>query len=129
MTPPSPDTGDEAAAIAYGARTSILILATAGVIGYAALSALCLWALVADPSFQGNVLFGALFGAYGLWACLKLHRCGRKLSKDGRHLAEAMELHRQFWSHAPFLSLGSFVMLLAILWPAPQAIRIAHIGL
>jgi hypothetical protein len=120
MTPPSHDSGDEAAAIAYGARPSILILATAGLIGYAILTALCLWALVADPSFQGNVLFGALFGAYGLWACLKLHRCGRKLSKDGQHLDEAMELHRQFWTHAPYLSFGSFVILAAILMPGIQ---------
>jgi hypothetical protein len=120
MTPPSHDSGDEAAAIAYGARPSILILATAGLIGYAILTALCLWALVADPSFQGNVLFGALLGAYGLWACLKLHRCGRKLSKDGKHLDEAMELHRQFWTHAPYLSFGSFVILAAILMPGIQ---------
>lgn len=129
MTPPSHDSGDEAAAIAQGARTSILIMASAGLIGYAALTALCLSTLVADQSLHGVVWFGALFGAYGLWVCMKLHRCGRKLSKDGKHLDEAMELHRQFWSHAPFLSLGSFVMLLAILWPGPQAIRIAHISL
>jgi hypothetical protein len=129
MTPPSHDSGDEAAAIAYGARPSILILATAGIIGYAAFNVFCLSILITGPGFHGFALFGALFGAYGSGVCLKLHRCGRKLSKDGRHLAEAMELHRQFWSHAPFLSLGSFVMLLAILWPAPQAIRIAHIGL
>lgn len=115
MTPPSDDSGDEAAAIAQGARTSILIMASAGLIGYAALTALCLSTLLADQSLHGFVWFGALFGAYGLWVFLKLHRCGRKLSKDGQDLDEAMELHRQFWTHAPYLSFGSFVILAAIL--------------
>lgn len=120
MTTPAHDTGDDAAAIAYGARSSILVMATFGVIGYAALTASLVLLLSTDPVFHPFVLVAGLFSAHGLWAFVKLLRCGLKLRPDGLNLAEAMELHRQFWSHAPYVSVGSFIILVATLWPGIQ---------
>lgn len=126
MTTPAHDTCDEAAAIACGARQSILIMATAGLIGYSILTAFFwlgafAWLLIpTDPVFNPLVLAGGVFSVYGLWVFVKLLRCGLKLRPDGLHLDEAMELHRQFWSHAPYVSVSSFVILLPILWPGIQ---------
>lgn len=55
------------------------------------------------------------FALYGAWVFLELYRCAAKLTPDNGRLGEAMELHRQFWTHAPYLSFGSFVILAAIL--------------
>jgi hypothetical protein len=120
MDGPAPSPAPEAAAIAYGARTSILAMAWAGLLGYFILTLLLVALLLGDQELRRFVLAGALYGAYGFWVFLKLHRCGRKLTPDGAQLAEAMELHRQFWNHAPFVSACSIPIAMAIFWPGFQ---------
>ena len=129
MNAPTTQPESEAAAIAYGARPSILVMAWAGLIGFSAILAFALYMAVSGieegTPFTSRLLGGAvstlaLYGAYGFWVFLKLHRCGRKLTPDGAQLAEAMELHRQFWNHAPFVSACSIPIAIAILWPGFQ---------
>lgn len=120
MNAPKTYPESEAAAIAYGARPSILVMAWAGLLGYLALTVLFVLILLSVQELRRFVLAGALYGAYGFWVFLKLHRCGRKLTPDGTQLAEAMELHRQFWNHAPFVSACSIPIAIAILWPGFQ---------
>jgi hypothetical protein len=132
MTSPASQPEPETAAIAYGARTSILVMAWVGLSGFAAILAFALYMAISGieegTPFESRLLVGAvsalgLYGTYGIWVFLKLRRCGRKLTPDGEQLAEAMELHRQFWVHAPFVSALSacgIPLTLAILWPGFQ---------
>ena len=127
---PSLLTDPEDAAIAHGARTSILTMAWAGLVVYLAILVLwlvfvplSLWAFAKNSQpieaieiFSAACLFAIFaYALYGGWIFRKLLLCGRMLTPDGKNLKEALSLHRQFWTHAPFLSGLSLVIVLGIL--------------
>ena len=128
---PSLQTDPEDAAIAHGARTSILTMAWAGLVVYLAILVLWLvfvplslfWAFAKNSQpIEVREIFSAAcliaifaYALYGGWIFRKLLLCGRMLTPDGKNLKEALSLHRQFWTHAPSLSGLSLVIVLGIL--------------
>jgi hypothetical protein len=135
---PSLRTAPQAAAIAYGARTSILPMAWAGLLVYAAFvglwlafvpfSLLYVWKEPPTEALKITTATGLIailpYSLYGAWVFRKLLRCGRLLTPDGENLEEALSLHRQFWKHAPFLSAFSLAVVLGALLLAGGMSRI-----
>jgi len=130
MNTPSPKTSQEAAAIVSGARTSILTMAWAGLIAYAAILLLSFVLVVQgigakmaahmhkhpegarEAIRMAGILALAPYSLYGAWVFRKLLRGARLLTPDRANLSEAFALHREFWTHAPFLSgLGLLIFL------------------